>query len=48
MIKNATVVNADKTQENALIYIKNGVVEFIGNANDVVLPENSRTIDAEG
>jgi dihydroorotase-like cyclic amidohydrolase len=48
VIKNATVVNFDATQKNTLIYVKNGVIGFIGKENEFEIPNSVRVIDAEG
>ena len=47
-IKNASIVNFDSIQENSVIYIENGIINFIGKESNFQAPENSRTIDAEG
>ncbi|XP_070490848.1 dihydropyrimidinase [Chironomus tepperi] len=47
-IRNACIVNFDSIQENSVIYIENGVINFIGSENDFKAPENAKIINAEG
>lgn len=47
LIKNARIVNHDSTQDNATIYVENGIIKFIGNG-DFPVAEGCRVIDAAG
>lgn len=47
LIKNARIVNHDSTQDNATIYVENGIIKFIGNG-DFSVAEGCRVIDAAG
>lgn len=48
VIKNATVVNCDSTQENVAIFVKNGIVEYVGPESDYKFPSDCNVIDATG
>jgi dihydropyrimidinase len=47
LIKNATIVNFDSTQENKSILIEDGIIKFIGEEKDVKV-EDFKVIDACG
>lgn len=47
-IKNACIVNHDSIQENSVIFIENGIINFIGSDNDFKVPKNTKIINAEG
>ena len=46
IIKNACIVNFDSIQENSVIHIKDGIINFIGTENDLIASENAKIIDA--
>lgn len=48
IVRNATVVNFDSIQSHVAIFIKNGIIEFVGPESDFSFPNNCKTIDAGG
>lgn len=47
-IKNACIVNYDSIQNNASIYVENGIIKFVGSDSDFSAPDGCRIIDAAG
>lgn len=47
-IKNACIVNFDSVRENSVVFIKDGIINFIGNENEFKAPEDCKVVDAQG
>lgn len=48
VIKNATVVNFNSIEKNVLIYVKDGIIEYVGNESEFSVPNDVKVLEANG